>query len=158
MEKVKSFSLDHTTMDVGIYNHGENNSITTYDIRLCKPNTMYIKPEASHTLEHYLATYLRNIFKDKIVYVGPMGCLTGFYILVRDVKYDDLVTGLIGVHKYINSTEIIPGNDELSCGNFKFHDYEEALKIYNEFYENYLKSHEVKLYENMLKFGLIGGK
>lgn len=157
---VKSFNVDHTVMDVGLYNRGfDKYGITTWDVRFFKPNVGdYFKPESCHTIEHYMATYFRKIFRDKIVYVGPMGCMTGFYILSKHLDRDDIIKGLIGVHKYINSDNNIPGNSEESCGNYKFHDYNEAVHDYNTYYEEFLKEYELKLCENIIHNGLGGSR
>ena len=86
MERIASFCVDHTKLLPGMYlsrQDGENGEILTWDIRMKQPNKgSYLSPAAAHTLEHLFATYARNSKYSKgIVYVGPMGCLTGFYLL-----------------------------------------------------------------------------
>ena len=85
MNKIESFKIDHTTLEPGIYVSRIDGDIVTYDLRMRKPNTNdLISNSAMHSLEHMLATYIRNSeIADEIIYVGPMGCQTGFYVLVR---------------------------------------------------------------------------
>ena len=100
--------------------------VVTYDIRMKKPNGGdYLDMAAAHTLEHLFATYARNSeYGDKIVYVGPMGCRTGFYLLMRDaVSYADciaLVQESMAFARDFNGE--IPGNTARECGNYLEHD------------------------------------
>lgn len=86
MERIASFCVDHTKLQPGMYlsrQDGANGEILTWDIRMKQPNKgSYLSPTAAHTLEHLFATYARNSkYSSGVVYVGPMGCLTGFYLL-----------------------------------------------------------------------------
>ena len=86
MERIASFCVDHTKLQPGMYlsrQDGANGEILTWDIRMKQPNKgSYLSPAAAHTLEHLFATYARNSkYSSGVVYVGPMGCLTGFYLL-----------------------------------------------------------------------------
>ena len=86
MERIASFCVDHTKLQPGMYlsrQDGANGEILTWDIRMKQPNKgSYLSPAAAHTLEHLFATYARNSkYSRGVVYVGPMGCLTGFYLL-----------------------------------------------------------------------------
>ena len=83
MEKIASFQKDHDKLQPGLYAQTDKNLITTFDLRFKKPNAGdYITPKALHTIEHLLATVLRNSEKkNDIVYFGPMGCRTGVYLL-----------------------------------------------------------------------------
>lgn len=144
MNKIGSFKVDHTRMDRGIYvsrkdttEHGD--VLTTIDIRVKKPNHGMMNPECAHTIEHIGATALRNdpAWKDKIVYFGPMGCLTGFYLILNGDYESRQVQGLIKemfvvVADYKGS---IPGSTIAECGNYTFHDLEQAKVTANEYVE-----------------------
>ena len=88
MERIKSFQIDHTKLQKGLYVSRIDGDTVTYDLRMCTPNQgVYLENAALHTLEHLFATYVRVInktFSDQIIYVGPMGCRTGFYFITRD--------------------------------------------------------------------------
>ena len=88
MKRIASFEVNHDKLKPGMYTSRIDGDITTYDIRMVYPNAgTYIEPAAGHTFEHLFATYARNSrFADSIIYCGPMGCQTGFYFLVRDMK------------------------------------------------------------------------
>ena len=83
MERIASFCVDHTKLDRGMYLSRQDGDVLTWDIRMKKPNQGdYLSTAAAHTLEHLFATYARNsAFQDGVIYVGPMGCRTGFYLL-----------------------------------------------------------------------------
>ena len=83
MERIASFCVDHTKLDRGMYLSRQDGDVLTWDIRMKKPNQGdYLTTGAAHTLEHLFATYARNsAYKDGVIYVGPMGCRTGFYLL-----------------------------------------------------------------------------
>lgn len=85
MERIASFCVDHTRLDRGIYLSRQDGDVLTWDIRMKKPNQGdYLSTGAAHTLEHLFATYARNSqYQDGVIYVGPMGCRTGFYLLTR---------------------------------------------------------------------------
>ena len=85
MERIASFCVDHTKLDRGMYLSRQDGDVLTWDIRMKKPNQGdYLSTGAAHTLEHLFATYARNSqYKDGVIYVGPMGCRTGFYLLTR---------------------------------------------------------------------------
>ncbi|MCI8519971.1 MAG: S-ribosylhomocysteine lyase, partial [Clostridia bacterium] len=97
MEKIKSFQVDHRKLDKGIYISRIDSDIVTYDLRFCKPNSGTVLDNVTmHTIEHMLATFLRNSeFKDDIIYFGPMGCQTGFYLLVRGSVMGNDVLALV---------------------------------------------------------------
>ena len=86
MKKITSFCVDHDHLEKGMYVSREDGDVITYDLRMVKPNQGgYLENAGLHTLEHLFATYVRNTEEsDAIVYVGPMGCRTGFYLLTRD--------------------------------------------------------------------------
>ena len=93
MKRIASFEVNHDKLKPGMYTSRIDGDITTYDIRMVYPNAgTYIQPAAGHTFEHLFATYARNSkFADQIIYCGPMGCQTGFYFLVRDMKPSDAI-------------------------------------------------------------------
>ena len=88
MKKITSFTVDHNTLEPGVYISRIDGDITTYDMRFIKPNTPPFLPNpVMHTIEHLFATYSRNsVLADKVIYFGPMGCRTGFYFLVKDMN------------------------------------------------------------------------
>lgn len=145
MEMIQSFSVDHTRIIPGIYisrvDEVDGNIITTYDIRMKRPN---IEPAmdvaAMHSLEHIIATYLRNDekWKDKIIYWGPMGCLTGFYLIVKGEYSPQSLWHLIvdAVASVLDAKEV-PGAAAVNCGNYQMHNLEIA-KYYARKFINYL--------------------
>ena len=130
MDLIPSFSVDHSRLLPGVYISRTDvlngSKITTYDIRMKKPN---IEPcvdvAAMHTLEHIIATYLRNNekWKDSIIYWGPMGCLTGFYLIIKDQQPCEVIGKLmIEAFEYAaNFNEKVPGTDAVNCGNYLMH-------------------------------------
>ena len=130
MDLIPSFSVDHSRLLPGVYISRTDvlngSKITTYDIRMKKPN---IEPcvdvAAMHTLEHIIATYLRNNaqWKDSIIYWGPMGCLTGFYLIIKDQQPCETIGKLmIEAFEYAaNFNEKVPGTDAVNCGNYLMH-------------------------------------
>ena len=95
MKKIASFTVNHDTLEKGMYISRIDGDVVTYDIRMKKPNGGdYFSMSAAHTVEHLFATYARNSkFGENIVYVGPMGCRTGFYLLTRDcISHKDAIT------------------------------------------------------------------
>ena len=87
MERITSFSVDHTQLKKGVYISRVDGELTTFDIRMCEPNVDEpLDPKAAHTIEHIGATLLRNgPYKDKVIYFGPMGCMTGFYLITKEL-------------------------------------------------------------------------
>lgn len=141
MDKIPSFQKNHDTLTVGLYATTDRNHITTFDLRFKKPNAGdYISPKALHTIEHLLATVLRNsAYKNNIVYFGPMGCRTGFYLLTLNMTYGEVLALLKeSVASALNLDEI-PGSRREECGNYLEHDLEGAKRELKE----YLKVLEV---------------
>lgn len=141
MELIQSFSIDHTRIIPGIFisrvdRLGEN-TITTYDVRLKKPNREpVIDVAAMHSLEHIVATYLRNdpIYKDEIVYWGPMGCLTGFYLILKGDRAPQEIYGLIlNAFRAVENAVEVPGATIVNCGNYRMHDLVGAKRVAEEF-------------------------
>jgi S-ribosylhomocysteine lyase len=131
LQKIASFSVDHTKLEKGMYVSRIDGDITTYDIRMKKPNKEEVMTTGvCHTIEHLFATYARNSeFKDKIIYVGPMGCRTGFYLLVRNMSDADALKLTKDSFEFIKNFEgEIPGAKEAECGNYRDHDLNGAKK------------------------------
>ena len=134
MEKIKSFEVDHTKIDKGMYISRVDDGIITYDIRMIKPNTPpYLENAGLHTFEHLFATYTRNSeFGKNVVYAGPMGCRTGFYFLTRNLAPESAIKLVCDAMSYIKDFNgSIPGVSETECGNYKDHDLKKA-KTYAE--------------------------
>lgn len=150
MKKIKSFEVDHTKIVPGMYISRVDQDIVTYDIRMVKPNGgMYLENDGLHTFEHLFATYVRNSqFEKNIIYVGPMGCRTGFYLLVRNISNEDTINLVLSSMKFIENFEgEIPGATQVECGNYKDHNLNKA-KLYAEFMRKILESYTV----DMLKY------
>lgn len=132
MEKIASFQVDHTKFGVGMYISRIDGDIITYDVRMVKPNGgTYVSNPSLHTIEHLFATYARNSkFGKDVVYVGPMGCRTGFYLITRDsVSNADAIALVKDSFRFIaDYNDDIPGCTEVECGNYLEHDLESAKK------------------------------
>ncbi len=130
MRKIASFTVNHDTLETGVYVSRTDGDAVTYDLRMKKPNAgSYITPKSLHTIEHLLATYVRNSkYTDDVIYAGPMGCRTGFYLILRDnVTKTELLELLREVFAYIAEfSGDIPGNSRIECGNYLEHDLEAA--------------------------------
>lgn len=131
MNKIPSFTINHEKLLPGIYVSRKDeigsDTVTTFDIRMKAPNREpVLHAGALHTIEHLAATYLRNDeeWKDRIVYWGPMGCLTGNYLLVKgDYESKDLVELMKRTFRFVASFEgVIPGAAPKDCGNWLLHD------------------------------------
>lgn len=131
MKKIPSFTIDHNRLLRGIYvSHKDSvggETVTTFDIRMKEPNREpVVHAGALHTIEHLAATYLRNApeWKDRIIYWGPMGCLTGNYLLMRgDLEPKDIVGLMKKTFKFVADFEgEIPGAAPKDCGNWLLHD------------------------------------
>ena len=129
MERIASFCVDHRCLDRGIYTSRIDGDITTYDIRMKKPNQGdYLAVPTMHTFEHLFATFVRSSkFSSQIIYAGPMGCRTGFYLLVRDLSPADSIALVNETMQFIANYEgEIPGATEPECGNWKEQDLQGA--------------------------------
>lgn len=133
MQKIASFTVNHDTLDKGMYVSRIDGDVVTYDIRMKKPNGgEYLSMSAAHTIEHLFATYARNSrFGDKVLYVGPMGCRTGFYLLLRDgVSSAEAIRLVQESMAFVRDFEgEIPGNKREECGNYLDHDLIGAKEI-----------------------------
>lgn len=136
-----SFTIDHTKLNPGIYLQAEPGKVYTYDLRFVAPrrsSTEGIAQPVMHTLEHCLASYLRSeaSFKDNILYVGPMGCCTGFYLLMNaEVPYSEIAKFLRGAFDYIISLREIPAANAEQCGNYMLNDLNSAKMLSRELSE-----------------------
>ncbi len=129
MDKIASFSKNHDELSRGLHLCNTVCGVTTWDLRFKKPNGGdYLAPAAAHTVEHILATILRNSQKkDDIIYFGPMGCLTGFYLLTVNLDYGEVLNLLEESFSLALSINEVPGNKREECGNYLFHDLDGAL-------------------------------
>ena len=135
MEKIPSFQKNHDALSVGLYAQTDSNGVTTFDLRMKKPNAGdYISPKALHTVEHLMATALRNSrAKENIIYFGPMGCRTGFYLLTVRIAYEEVLALLKESIPVALALDEIPGSRREECGNYLEHDLDgarEELRAY----------------------------
>ncbi len=122
MKKITSFTVDHRCITEGIYISRVDGTVTTYDLRTRKPNCGdYMDNETMHTFEHLFATYVRNSdISDDVLYFGPMGCQTGFYLLVQNADNDIVRSVVIDVlEKIVAHKGEVFGASEIECGNYK---------------------------------------
>ena len=129
MKLIQSFSVDHTRVVPGIFtsrvDHLGEYAVTTYDIRLKRPNKEpVIDVGAMHSLEHIIATFLRNDpdWKDDVIYWGPMGCLTGFYLILKGSRTPREVWPLmLKAFRSVNDAQEVPGTAPENCGHYLMH-------------------------------------
>ena len=141
MELIQSFSVDHTRIVPGIFtsrvDYLGDQTVTTYDIRLKKPNREpAVDVAAMHSLEHIIATFLRNDpeWKDEIIYWGPMGCLTGFYLILKGSRApQEIYELLLRAFRSVEESTEVPGATAVNCGNYLMHNLEMAKWYANEF-------------------------
>lgn len=136
MKKIASFTIDHNRLSRGIFVSRKDTTpsgdcITTFDIRLTEPNRQQpLSGDTLHAMEHLAATFLRNhpLWSDRIVYWGPMGCLTGNYLLVQgDLTSEDILPLMRETFSFISDfTGDIPGATPKDCGNFSYMNLEGA--------------------------------
>lgn len=131
METIASFEVDHTVLVPGIYLSRVDHGVRTYDIRVTAPNKEFIPNPAMHTVEHLFAVHARNgKLGDKIIYFGPMGCRTGFYLLMIHNTDEEAVELIKETFDFIASYEgEIPGTAEKECGNYREHDLAAAKEM-----------------------------
>ena len=123
ISRIQSFSVNHNTLNEGIYISRVDRGIVTYDLRTRKPNSGdFMDHSTMHTLEHMFATYVRNSeIADSVLYFGPMGCQTGFYLLVaEDVTPQKVYETTVEVLKKTVAHEgDVFGNSAVECGNYR---------------------------------------
>lgn len=133
MKKIASFTVNHNKLNKGMYISRVDGDVITYDIRMKKPNGGdYLSNGAMHTFEHLFATYARNSeFSENVIYVGPMGCRTGFYLLLRDkVTHNQAIALVRDSFAFIAEFEgEIPGSRREECGNYLEHDLSGAKSV-----------------------------
>lgn len=151
---IASFAVDHSNLQPGVYQSRlddcNGTPITTYDIRMTKPNyEPAMAPAAIHTIEHIIATFLRNNeeWMDNIVYWGPMGCLTGMYLIVKgNYPCEEIRQLMIKAYDHMANYEgEVPGAAPANCGNYLLHDLPMAKweakryldRLKNEFHSEY---------------------
>ncbi len=133
MKKIASFTVDHDKVGKGMFISRIDGDVITYDVRMKIPNGGdYLPYAACHTIEHLFATFARNSgVADSVIYVGPMGCRTGFYFLTRDsVSHTEAVSVVRDSMRFISEYEgDIPGVSRKECGNYLEHDLASAKDI-----------------------------
>lgn len=130
MNLIPSFSVDHTAIVPGIFLSRQDavgsGVVTTYDVRLARPNVEpVIDLGAMHSLEHLIATFLRNDpdWKDEVIYWGPMGCLTGFYLILKGRRPPrEIYKLLLRAFRSVEDAESVPGATAQNCGHYLMHD------------------------------------
>lgn len=127
MEKIASFTIDHLKLKPGVYVSRRDRvgaeTITTFDLRMTSPNEEPVMNTAEiHTIEHLGATFLRNhpVYKDKTIYFGPMGCRTGFYLLLAgELESENIVPLMVEMFEFIRDFhDEVPGASPKDCGNY----------------------------------------
>ncbi len=147
MKKITSFEVDHTKIKEGVYISRIDGDITTYDMRTRKPNMGdYMDNLTMHTFEHMFATYVRNShLADDIIYFGPMGCQTGFYLLVKNAENEAVLKVIKEVlEKIINHEGEVFGASEIECGNYRSLDLDSAKKEAKRYLETVKKVDDFK--------------
>ncbi|MBO5010372.1 MAG: S-ribosylhomocysteine lyase [Clostridia bacterium] len=122
VNKIASFTVDHDLLTEGIYVSRIDGDVTTYDLRTRVPNAGdYMDNLTMHSVEHMFATYVRSSrIGERVIYFGPMGCQTGFYLLVRDAENEEVLRVVIDVlNKIINHEGEMFGAVKKECGNYK---------------------------------------
>lgn len=141
MELIQSFSVDHTRIVPGIFTSRVDrvggHAVTTYDVRLRRPNVEpAIDVAAMHSLEHLVATRLRNDpdWRNEVIYWGPMGCLTGFYLILKGERAPQELYGLVlGAFRSVGDAQEVPGTAPQNCGHYRMHNLEMAKWYAREF-------------------------
>ncbi len=131
VERITSFTINHNILEPGFYISRIDGDITTYDIRVRKPNAGdYMSNSTMHSVEHMFATYVRNSeIAGDVIYFGPMGCQTGFYLLVRNqepVKVFEITKQVF--KQIVNHDGDVFGKSAIECGNYQNLDINEAKK------------------------------
>jgi S-ribosylhomocysteine lyase len=147
MEKIASFTVDHIKLQSGVYvsrkDHAGTEVITTFDLRMTSPNEEPVMNTAEvHTIEHLGATYLRNhkVYGDKVIYFGPMGCRTGFYLLlIGDYTSRDIIGLIQDMFAFIKDYRgEVPGAAPEDCGNYLDMNLDMANYLAKKYLENVL--------------------
>ena len=131
MKRIASFSVNHDTIVPGMYISRVDGDVTTFDLRTRRPNCGdYMDHRTMHSVEHMLATYLRGgAIGESVIYFGPMGCQTGFYLLTRDLAPDTVRDALIAaLEATVAHTGEMFGNTRRECGNYQNLSLEDAKR------------------------------
>lgn len=136
IKKNASFTVDHTKFGEGLYISRIDGDVVTYDMRTRRPNSGdFMDNVTMHTFEHMFSTYIRNSSLD-VIYFGPMGCQTGFYLLVRNADNDNVLAEIISaLEKIISHEGEVFGASEVECGNYKTLDIKTARKEAKKYLE-----------------------
>ena len=145
MQKIQSFKVNHLNLETGLYvSRKDENSgvtVTTFDLRFTRPNVEpVIDQPALHAIEHLGATFFRNSkIKDSVIYFGPMGCRTGFYlVLFGDKQSADVYNDVVDICDFIiDYSDKIPGASPIECGNY--------LELNLEMAKHYVKEYKARL-------------
>ena len=153
MKKIASFTINHLKLEPGIYvsrrDYIGSEVATTFDIRMTRPNCEPVMNTAEvHTLEHLGATFLRNHekYSDKVIYFGPMGCRTGFYlILAGNLESKDIVDLVTEMYEFMSEFEgDVPGASARDCGNYLDMNLPMAKYVAKRFLDNTLRNIDEK--------------
>ena len=139
MKTIASFTVNHNKLEKGMYVSRVDGDVITYDIRMKKPNMGdFMNNGQLHTFEHLFATYARNTeLSDSVIYIGPMGCRTGFYMLLRDSVSKEQAIALVQESLGFISKfdDVIPGSRQEECGNYLEHDLPGAREVAKDMLE-----------------------
>ena len=138
MKTIASFMINHDLLEPGIYLSRIDGDVNTYDLRFVRPNMPpFMEVAAMHTIEHLFATMARNgEHGQDIIYFGPMGCRTGFYLLTRSLSHRDVIEMTIDIIARIAEwEESIPGTTAAECGNYLEHDLDGAKKLARDYHK-----------------------
>ena len=153
IQRITSFSVDHDRLTPGIYISRVDGDVTTYDLRTRTPNAgSYMDTCTAHSVEHMFATYIRNsAASDKILYFGPMGCQTGFYLIVRDSIEPRVVLGILKdcLKKVMEHDGSVFGASAKECGNYINLDLNKAKKVCGPYMSILENIDDVMTYEDI---------
>ena len=138
VQKIQSFTINHDTLEPGLYISRVDGDVTTYDLRTRKPNGGdYMDNLTMHTVEHMFATYVRSsAIGPKVLYFGPMGCQTGFYLLVRETPKEAVLSAIEDVLQKIQAhTGPVFGAVRRECGNYRNLNLEAAQLECQRYYD-----------------------
>ena len=147
MEKIASFTIDHIRLQPGVYVSRKDTvgaeTVTTFDLRMTSPNEEPVMNTAEvHTIEHLAATFLRNhpVYGDKTIYFGPMGCRTGFSLLLAvDYTSRDILPLMVQLYEFIRDfRDQVPGASPMDCGNYLDMNLPMANYLAKKFLDNVL--------------------
>ena len=150
MNKIESFKINHLKLEPGFYVSRKDGDITTFDMRFVKPYSgSLLSNSEMHSFEHMFATYIRNSeISEDVIYFGPMGCQTGFYLLIRNADYNTVLSVVKNTLKKITAhSGDVFGNSEIECGNCYSLNLDAAKKISLQYLEILNNSVNTGVYE-----------